>query len=275
MVLNALMAVIKIAVGAVSGSGALVSDGVHSVTDVFSSLVVLIGIKLSGRSSDRRHPYGHERMECVAAVLLSVLVGATGIGIGTAGLRAIAVTQEVVPQPPGWRALTVAVISVVIKEMMFRYTHRAAKQVNSGALMADAWHLRSDALSSVGGLVGILGANLGVAVMDPLAAVVISLFILKAAIGIFADAMRKMTDRSCDEAFEKAVSECVCRHWQVRGIRELKTRLFGSRVYVEVTAQVDGALSCREAFAVARTVEETVRAEFADVKDCAVHIYPL
>ena len=274
-VLNTLLAAVKITIGVVSGSDALLSDGVHSVADVFSSLVVLVGIKLSARTSDRLHPYGHERMECVAAVLLSVVVGITGAGIGFSGVRTVLISPTSDAAPPGGIALCTAVASVVVKEGMFRYTRRAALRTNSGALLADAWHLRSDALASLGGFVGVFGANCGVAVLDPLAAVVISLFIIKASVSIFADAMRKMTDRSCDEGTEDAIRLCVCEHTQVRGVRELKTRLFGSRVYAEVTVAVDGALSCRDAFAVAREIEKAVRERFADMKDCAVHIYPL
>ncbi len=275
MALNALLAFIKIAVGVLSGSGALVSDGVHSVADVFSSLVVLVGIKLSARTSDRQHPYGHERMECVAAVLLSVVVGITGAGIGLSGVRTVIASTTADTVPPGGVALFVAIMSVVVKEVMFRYTRRVAVRTNSGALLADAWHLRSDALASLGGFIGVLGANCGVAVLDPLAAVLISLFIVKAAVSIFADAMRKMTDRSCDERLEDAIRQCVCEHEQVRGVRELKTRLFGSRIIAETTVTVDGALSCCEAFVVARMIERTVCERFEYVKDCSVHIYPL
>ncbi len=274
MLLNALLAVVKITIGGLSGSDALVSDGVHSVADVFSSLVVLIGIKLSARNSDRLHPYGHERMECVAAVLLSVVVGITGAGIGISGVRAV-LLPSADTVPPGGVALFAAVASVVVKEGMFRYTRRAALRTNSGALLADAWHLRSDALASIGGFIGVFGANCGVAVLDPLAAVVISVFIMKAAVSIFADAMRKMTDRSCDEELEEAILQCVREHVQVRGVRELKTRLFGSRVYAEVTVTVEGELSCRDAFSVARDIETAVRERFENMKDCAVHIYPL
>ncbi len=273
--LNAVLAALKLIVGVASGSEALVSDGVHSVTDVFSSVVVFIGIKLSSRRSDRQHPYGHERMECVAAVLLAVLVGITGVGIGIAGVRSAVHIDMVDAAPPGRVALIVAIISIVVKEIMFRYTRYAAKRTNSGALLADAWHLRSDALSSIGGFIGILGANLGAPILDPIAAVVISLFIIKAAVTIFADAMRKMTDRSCDDELQNAISSCVKEHEQMRGIRELKTRLFGSRVLAEVTVEVDGSLSCREAFAVARNIEKTVCERFVVVKECAVHIYPL
>lgn len=275
IVLNMILAAIKLTVGFLSGSEALVSDGVHSVTDVFSSVVVLIGIKLSARRSDRQHPYGHERMECVAAVLLAVLVGVTGVGIGISGVRSAVNIHTIDSTPPGGVALTVAVVSIVVKEIMFRYTRHAARRTHSGALLADAWHLRTDALSSLGGFIGILGANLGLAILDPIAAVVISLFIIKAAVSIFADAMRKMTDRSCDDSLQNAIYACVKEHEQTRGIRELKTRLFGSRVFAEVTVEVDGALSCREAFDVARGIEATVCARFEEIKDCAVHIYPL
>ncbi len=273
MAINTLLAVLKLTVGWLSGSAALLSDGLHSVTDVVSSCVVLIGIRLSRRRSDAQHPYGHERLECVAALILSILVGATGIGIGIGGIQTI-VTAVPSAAAPGTIALAAAIASVVIKEIMFRYTRLAARRSQSSALYADAWHLRTDALSSVGSVIGVLGANSGWYVLDPLAAVLIGALILKAAAEIFFDAIRKMIDRSCDEDLGTAIAQAVCGVAGVDGIDEFKTRLFGSRVYTEVTVVVDDRLSASEAYVIAGTIRETVESQFPVVKSCSVHILP-
>ncbi len=275
IVLNCLLAVVKLIVGALCGSGALVSDGIHSVTDVVSTVVVAIGIKLSERSSDGKHPYGHERMECVAAVLLSVLIGITGVGIAFTGIRHALEAGSTVDSSPGRWAVTVAVASVVIKEIMFRYTRRAARMCGSGALLADAWHLRSDALASVGSVVGVIGAYFGLPMLDSIASVVIGLFVLKAAVEIFVDAMRKMTDRACEEELQEEMVRFVTAYPAVVDVLEIKTRLFGNRVLAEITVAVEETLSCREAFEVAQTIEQTVCECFETVKHCAVHIHPV
>ncbi|WP_219711890.1 cation diffusion facilitator family transporter, partial [Clostridioides difficile] len=166
-------------------SSAMLSDAVHSASDVLSTIVVMVGIKISEKQPDREHPYGHERMECVASIILSVALAITGAGIGYSGIKKIFSEQYNTLSAPSGIALTAAVLSIVIKEWMYWFTRNAAKHTNSDALMADAWHHRSDALSSVGSLIGILGARLGYAILDPIASVVICGCILKAALDIF------------------------------------------------------------------------------------------
>ncbi len=163
---NVLLSAVKLAAGLLAHSGAMVSDAVHSASDVFSTLVVMAGVKLSAKESDREHPYGHERMECVAAILLSVILLATGLFIGYNGLRKIIGADAAALETPGALALAAALLSIAVKEAMFWYTRHYARQIDSGALMADAWHHRSDALSSVGALLGIGGARLGFPVLD-------------------------------------------------------------------------------------------------------------
>ena len=187
---NLVLSVFKLAAGIIAHSGAMVSDAVHSASEVLSTFVVIAGVKLSGKASDKEHPYGHERFECVAAILLAVMLAATGIGIGWAGIRNITGDSSALTVPGGL-ALVAAVISIVSKEAMYWYTRAAAKKIGSSALMADAWHHRSDALSSIGSFVGILGARLGLPVLDPVASVVICVFILKAAFDVFRDAVSK------------------------------------------------------------------------------------
>ena len=174
MALNIVLTAFKLVAGIVAHSGAMISDAIHSASDVISTIIVMIGVKMAGKAPDRNHPYGHDRFECVASIVLSVMLGLTGAAIGIEGLRNIVGSSYLHLTVPGKLALAAAVISIVTKEGMFWYTRINAKKIRSSALMADAWHHRSDALSSVGSFVGILGARLGFPIMDPLASVIIS-----------------------------------------------------------------------------------------------------
>ena len=265
---NLILTVFKLAAGILAHSGAMISDAVHSASDVLSTFVVIAGVKLSGKESDKEHPYGHERFECVAAVILSVMLAITGAGIGWAGIQTILgdAAELVIP---GRRALVAAVISIVSKEAMY-----AAKKLDSSALMADAWHHRSDALSSVGSFVGILGARLGIPVLDPVASVVICIFILKAAVDIFRDAISKMLDTSCPEEVENEMREVVQTQEGVLGVDRLQTRLFGDRVYVELDIAADANATLTKAHDVAVRVHDAIEKTFPKVKHCMVHVNP-
>lgn len=181
---NTILSLIKLLAGVIAHSGAMVSDAVHSASDVFSSIIVIVGVKLSAQASDKEHPYGHERLECIAALLLANILCLTGIGIGYGAVKNIIAGDYAHLQTPGLLAAAAAILSIISKEAMFQYTKYHAKRVDSGALMADAWHHRSDAFSSVGALIGIVGARLGFPVLDSIASVVICLFIVKAAYDI-------------------------------------------------------------------------------------------
>lgn len=271
---NLVLTVFKLAAGILAHSGAMISDAVHSASDVLSTFVVIAGVKLSGKESDKEHPYGHERFECVAAVILSVMLAITGAGIGWAGIQTILgdAAELVIP---GRLALVAAVISIVSKEAMYWYTRNAAKKLDSSALMADAWHHRSDALSSVGSFVGILGARLGIPVLDPVASVVICIFILKAAVDIFRDAISKMLDTSCPEEVENEMREVVQTQEGVLGVDRLQTRLFGDRVYVELDIAADANATLTKAHDVAVRVHDAIEKTFPKVKHCMVHVNPM
>ena len=205
IVANILLSVFKLLAGIFAHSGAMVSDAVHSASDVISTIVVIIGIRLSGKASDKEHPYGHERMECVAAVILATILAFTGFGIGYTAMIKILSGQYTNLRVPGILALVAAIISIAVKESMYWYTRINAKRIDSSALMADAWHHRSDALSSVGALIGIAGSRLGYPVCDAAASLCICFFIGKAAYEIFRDAVDKMVDKACDESDRKSV----------------------------------------------------------------------
>ena len=252
----------------------MLSDAIHSASDIFSTIVVIIGIKMASKKADKEHPYGHERLECVAAILLSVVLFITGLGIGTESLKTILSKNYTEIAVPGILALVAAIVSIMMKEGMYWYTRYYAKKIDSGALMADAWHHRSDAFSSVGALIGIVGARLGFPIMDSIASLVIFLFIIKAAIDIFKDAMDKMIDRSCDEETENQIYACVLNNKGVRGVDMLHTRIFGNKIYVDIEIQVDASYTLKKAHGIAKEVHDDIEENFPKVKHIMVHVNP-
>lgn len=275
ILINVLLSLAKLFAGIFAHSGAMISDAVHSASDVFSTVIVMIGVRLSGKESDQDHPYGHERLECVASILLAGLLFLTGVEIGWQGIDKIkAGTSGELLMVPGRPALAAAVFSLAVKEWMFWYTRGAAKKIHSGALMADAWHHRSDALSSVGAFIGILGARLGYPILDPVASVAICLFIFKAALDIFLDAVNKLVDHSADKAQETQMKETVLSVEGVERIDLLQTRMFGNKIYTDIEIAVDGALTLRKAHEIAERVHHKIEEEYPDVKHCMVHVNP-
>ena len=273
ILVNLLLSAGKLAAGLLARSGAMISDAAHSASDVVSTLVVIIGLRLSGKASDREHPYGHERMECVAALVLSGVLLGTGLVIGWQGIRRI-LSRSTALEAPGVLAAAAALVSILVKELLFRYVRRHARRLNSTALMAEACHHRSDALSSVGALAGILGARAGIPVLDPLAGVLICAFIVKAAVDVFRDAVEKMLDHSWDEAAEDAIRLCAVEQPGLARIDLLRTRVFGDRVYIEMEIAVDGALPLRQAHAVAERVHDEIERRFPMVKHIMIHVNP-
>ena len=275
IVWNVILSIFKLIAGIVGHSGAMISDAVHSASDVFSTIIVILGINIASRQSDDDHQYGHDRLECVAAILLAVVLFATGIGIGIGGINKIITGTAGKDEIPGMIALLAAVASILVKESMFWYTRSAAKKINSGALMADAWHHRSDALSSIGALIGIGGARLGFPVLDPIASVIICVFIVKAAYDIFKDAIDKMVDKSCDEETEEKMRRLIEEQQGVLKVDVLRTRLFGAKMYVDIEIAADGDITLREGHEIAQVVHDKVEEEFPLVKHCMVHVNPL
>ena len=274
IVQNVLLSVFKLFAGIFAHSNAMISDAVHSASDVFSTIIVIIGVKLASKKSDKEHPYGHERLECVAAIVLSIVLLYTGIKIGSQAVKDIIGGNYQSLQKPGVLALVAAVVSIITKEIMYWYTRHYAKKIDSSALMADAWHHRSDALSSVGALVGIGGAMMGFPVMDSIASIVIFVFIAKAAYDIFKDAMDKMVDHSCDDETEKEMRDFVLAKKEVLSVDLLHTRIFGNKIYVDVEIGVNGSYTLRQAHEIAEEVHEGIEKNFPKVKHVMVHVNP-
>lgn len=274
IVSNLILTVFKLAAGLIAHSGAMVSDAIHSASDVFSTIVVIIGIRISNKESDKDHPYGHERMECVAAIVLSTILAVTGLGIGYTAVGKVAGGDYSRLAVPGVLALIAAVVSILTKEGMYQYTKVYARKIDSGALMADAWHHRSDALSSIGALIGIAGARIGFPILDPAASLVICVFIEKAAYDIFMDAVDKMVDKACDDEVEQMLRECAQSQAGVQAVDLLHTRVFGNKIYVDIEIEVDGDMRLRDAHGIAEHVHDAIEQSFPKVKHIMVHVNP-
>lgn len=271
---NILLSVMKLIAGFIAHSNAMISDAIHSASDVFSTFVVIIGIKLASKKADKEHPYGHERLECVAAIVLSMVLFITGLGIGATALKNITSGDYNNIAVPGILALIAAIISIISKEAMYWYTRYNAKKIDSSALMADAWHHRSDAFSSIGALIGIAGARLGFPIMDSIASLIIFVFIIKAAYDIFKDAIDKMVDHACDDDTVNQIRECVMKHEDVLGIDMLQTRIFGNKIYVDLEIATDGSYTLSKAHTIAESVHDDIEKSFPKVKHIMVHVNP-
>lgn len=273
IIANVVLAAFKLVAGILAHSSAMVSDAIHSASDVFSTFVVMIGIKIASKEPDEEHPYGHERMECVAAIILATILCITGLGIGKNALEFITGNSSEV-SVPGMLALVAAIVSIIVKEAMFWYTRHYAKKIDSGALMADAWHHRSDALSSIGAFIGIIFARMGYVMMDSIACLVICVFIVKAAYDIFKDAIDKMVDKSCSLEVEAEIRTIVMSVDGVKGIDSLSTRLFGNKMYVDIEIRADGEKTLNETHEIAEAVHDSIEAQFEKVKHIMVHVNP-
>ena len=270
---NILLSAFKLFAGIFGKSGAMVSDAVHSLYDVFATLIAYIGVRLSQRQEDTEHPYGHERLECVAAMILGLILAGTGLGIGYSGIRKIFFERAAL-ETPTLLPLIAAVVSILVKEGMYRYTMYYANKMDSSAFRADAWHHRSDALSSIGSFIGIGMARLGFPVMDPIASLIICALILKVAFDIIRDSISKMLDTSCGDDYEQKIRRFVEEQPGVERVDLLHTRQFGNKVYIDLEIAVNRDLSLGDAHAIAERVHGNVEQGFPNVKHVMIHVNP-
>ena len=270
---NVALAAFKLFAGIFGRSGAMISDAVHSLSDVFATLIAYVGVRLSKRQEDAEHPYGHERLECVASLALGLILAGTGLGIGYSGVLKLLGDHSAL-EIPTMLPLIAAVVSILVKEGMFWYTLAYAKRLDSAAFKADAWHHRSDALSSIGSFIGIGMAKLGFPVMDPIASLIICLFILKVAYDIAKVAIGQMLDTSCDNAFVEKVRAFVLEQPGVKKIDLLRTRQFGNKIYVDLEIAVQRDMSLVAAHDIAEHVHDAMETEFPNVKHVMIHVNP-
>lgn len=272
IIANVGLSTVKVMAGFIGGSSAIIADGLHSLSDVASTIVAMIGIKLALKRDDESHPYGHEKIEPVMGKILANILLLTALYMGYKGIKNIMIGNYGIP---GQITIYAAASSIIIKEWMYRYTAKGAKEIESSALMADAWHHRTDSLSSVGSLIGVAGARMGYPILDPIAAVLISIFVAKVAISIYMQSVHDLIDSAADEETRGEIEEIILRTKGVLQIDDLKTRRHANKLYVDVEIAVDNSLSISEAHEISEDVHDTIESKVKKVKHCMVHVNPI
>ena len=273
IILNLALSLFKFIIGFVGHSQALVSDAVHSASDVVSTIAVMFGVNMSAKKSDSSHPYGHERIESIFSIILAMMLFITGLGIGINAIKTIISGAEIAI--PGKMTLVAAIVSIGVKEWMYHFTKRTAIRIDSSSLLADAWHHRSDALSSIGSLIGIGGALLGFKICEPIASIVICIFIAKASIEIFMDAVNRLIDRACSDEEIEEIRKYIMEIDGVKRIDSLMTRRFGSKIYVDLEIAEDPDITLREAHDIAERVHDNIENKIENIKHCMIHVNPM
>lgn len=271
---NVLLAAFKLVAGILGNSMALVSDAVHSASDVLATAVAYVGDRIARREADENHPYGHERFEQLAAAILSIILASVGIGIGIAGVQA-AIDVNAPHETPGVLALVAAAVSIAVKEAMFWYTRHGARKIGSDVFMADAWHHRTDALSSVAALIGVGAARLGFPLGDSLASIIICVFILKVAWDVGREAIGKLVDESGGSELNGLIASHVLACDGVDHVDSVVTRRFGSQCFADIEIAMDGSLSLQEAHERAEDVHAHIERECPQIKHVTVHVNPV
>ena len=273
IVCNAALTVFKLVAGIVAHSSAIVADAVHSASDILGSLIVMVGAVFSNKAADASHPYGHEKLECIASILLGNILVLVGAAIGYTGITKIIHGETLAA--PGMLALIAAVVSIVVKEALYWYTIAAAKRIRSVSLKAEAWHHRSDALSSIGSFAGVLGARLGLPILDPIASIVICLFIFKVAFDLVRTGLNELLERSLPADVEEEILRIVTADPEVCQPHNLRTRRIGAAIAVEVHVRMDGAMTVARSHALTVDIERRLRARFGEGTMIAIHVEPL
>ncbi len=277
-VVNLVLTIFKLFAGILGRSAAMVADGIHSASDLVSDFVVMIFVHISSEGSDKSHDYGHGKFETMATLIISLMLFAVGIELMVSGIRSIkGILAGSSTASPSMLALAAAAISIVSKELLYRYTHNAAKKLDSPVVEANAWHHRSDALSSVGSLLGIGGAMaLGGkwALLDPLAGCLISLMIMWIAVKMSIPATGDLLDQSLPDETEDEIVQTALKVHGVNGFHGLKTRRIGRDIDMEAHLVVDPDIKVSEAHAIATDVEKAIRSRFGKYTQISLHIEP-
>lgn len=279
-VVNLLLLVFKFVAGVLGHSAAMIADAVHSLSDFVTDLIVIVFVKISSKPEDADHAYGHGKYETLASCIIGLALIVVGVMMGyNATVKIVDVVRNGTElASPGIIALAAAVLSIVLKEWMFRITRKVAREVDSPAVEANAWHHRSDALSSVGTAIGIGGAVLlgsKWAVLDPIAALVVSVFIVVQAAKILSDAIGQLMEKSLPRDMEQRICEIVYEEEGTSDIHHLRTRKIGSQISIELHVRMNGSLTLREVHGKSIAIEKRLRAAFGDSTYINLHVEPL
>ncbi len=278
-IVNFLLLVFKFVAGTVGHSAAMIADAVHSLSDFVTDIIVFVFVRISGKPQDRDHDYGHGKYETLATALIGVILVGVGLGIMWNGLTSIVVFLKGEPlEEPGMLALIAALVSILFKEILYRYTVAVGKRVDSQSVVANAWHHRSDAFSSVGTAVGIGGAILlgpSWRVLDPIAAVVVSIFIIKVAFELIGPTVDELMEKSLPDEVEDEILKAVTSVPGVHDPHNLRTRKIGNTYAVTVHVRMDGNLTVNQSHEKTRTIETGIRQILGPGTFVSVHVEPV
>jgi len=276
---NVALLAFKFAAGVLGHSSAMIADAIHSLSDFITDVVLLAFVHMSAKPQDEDHDYGHGKYETFATLIIGLAIMAAATGIIISGVdKLVDWVGGRQLAAPGWLALAAALLSIVVKEVMYRYTVRRGKTLDSPALVANAWHHRSDALSSIGAAVGIGGAILlgnRWTVLDPLASVVVGLMLLKVAIGLLRSSVGELTEHSLSSEVEKEIEDIICSYPDVSDPHNLRTRRIGNRFAIEVHVRMDGNTTLTAAHNRATAIEQRIRQRFGKQTHISIHMEPV
>lgn len=276
MFVNGFLALMKILAGIFGKSSVLITDAINSIGDILTNVVVYISAIFSRKEKDSDHPYGHEKIDSVISIFLGVLIIITAFEVGKNAIIKLYdffVIGTTIPSP-AWYALAAAVLTILVKEVMFRITIKDAKKAKSGALTAQAWDHRSDTIASFGAGIGILGAMFGFSYLDPIASIIIALFILRMGVKIILAGVNQVVDKAADPEITDEIKKLIKKYEQVRSIDEIKTRMFGLKLYVDLEIGLDGNMSLEESHTIAEQIHEDVENSIPNVLHCMIHVNP-
>lgn len=278
-VINVLLVILKLAFGIIGRSSAMVADAVHSLSDLITDVVVIVFVKLSNKPQDKDHDYGHGKYETLATAFIGLALLAVGVMILYGGVEKIFAALRGEPLPePGMIALIAALLSIVLKEWCYRFTVKVGRDTGSQAVVANAWHHRSDAFSSIGTALGIGGAIfLGErwTVLDPIAAVVVSVFIIKTSLSLMRQASDELLEKSLPDETERKIKDIAESEDGVSGIHNIRTRRIGNRISIEMHLRMPGDITLYEAHRRATEIERNLRCQFGADTYISLHIEPL
>lgn len=278
-IVNFVLLALKFIAGIIGHSSALVADAVHSLSDFITDIIVIVFVKISGKPEDEDHRYGHGKYETLATALIGIALFIVGIGLLVSGATKVAevIKGGVIPAP-SMIALAIAALSIISKEILYRYTVIVGKKLNSQSVIANAWHHRSDAFSSIGTLIGIAGAIfLGEKwrILDPIAAIVVSGFIIKVAIDLIKPTVEELLERSLPTETEEQILDIIASFPEVSSPHHLRTRRIGNHIAIEVHLRMDGNTTLENAHAIATKVEKRLKEEFGQDTHIGIHMEPI
>lgn len=268
---NIILTSIKAIIGIIAGSTAMVADAIHSGSDIIATAIVLHGIKISHAPADEEHHYGHIKAESIVAKIIAIILILTAFGIGLSAYRSL---KDPSLKPPGSLAIWAALLSIVAKEWMYRYTVRIGKKIGSQALVADAWHHRTDAFSSVAALIGITGATLGFPLLDPLSGIVVAIMIGKTALSIYWDAVNALMDPAPSKEVMDEIKRITLAVEGIKSIHEIRARQHGNQIFVDIKIGVDPFITVEEGHDLASNAKESLLHKVENVKDVLIHVNP-